>query len=298
MPEVLGSFAPSTFVTGGLRDDFDAKIIEARAEFFDYQGKSQEVTAIKIVFEELDSKDQIEQMYSFAQTCDFVPNEADGGDTVVKVGTHEVPFNSSNFAFFLSKLVSLGFPEERMSGKLSFLVGLSGHWQRQAAPVRAGLAAPPDSKKGASTILCLTKKLKWPWETNTSTATSGTRAAAAGARAGVRTRTATTTTKPSANAPTPASAPNTATVDDAATPSQLDADDIVAIIGALNTVVPNAGDTETLTKAKVSVFQNFNKNGLDATACNMAIKAITPDFLMENGFMLDGEGKNQTITRL
>jgi hypothetical protein len=155
MSGVLMSFAPSTFATGGLKDDFDGKVVDCRAEYFDYGGKSQTVTAIKLVIEELDSKEQFEQMYSFASTADFVPNEEDGGDTVVKVGTHEVPYNSSNFAFLLSKLASLGFPEDRMVGRLSFMNGLTGHWNRVPAPVRAGLEPPPadptkGGKKGAN----------------------------------------------------------------------------------------------------------------------------------------------------
>jgi hypothetical protein len=50
--------------------------------------------------------------------------------------------------------------------------------------------------------------------------------------------------------------------------------------------------------AKLGVFKALKASGLEAGACNVATAAITPTFLVDNGYMVDGEGNDIAVTRV
>ena len=122
---------------GGLRDDFDGKIVKARYEMFDYAGKGPSIPAAALEILPLNEEEPFKQYYSIGDANLYRPNPDDDGETL-KVDARIR--KSSNFYILYESLVKAGFPEDKMdTGKLSILDNGIYHFLRVPAPKRAGL---------------------------------------------------------------------------------------------------------------------------------------------------------------
>lgn len=134
-------------VEGGLFDDYRGKVTEARYAMYDYAKADgtpgtkdgQPVLVARITIENVevpDAKPNV-QYYSVGAKG-FVPNDKDGGRTAVSDGTARGISKTSNLAKLRNELVSIGFPEEKITDDISFLDGLDAHWNKKAQPKRPG----------------------------------------------------------------------------------------------------------------------------------------------------------------
>jgi len=165
MSQMYLSLAPSTFVRGGLLDDVDVEVLDAKFEMFDYGGNADAVPALRLNIKELNSGTEEEVHYSVGALKDFEPS--DDGLHIVPVGGSKFFRKGSNFAFFIDNLTANGFPEDKLVGEqpISILVGTVMHMIRKEAPKREGLRNQVQEDNGQKkTVLVPVQVIKLPWE--------------------------------------------------------------------------------------------------------------------------------------
>jgi len=152
------SLKPSEMsVGGGLWGDMDATITGARFIMSNFGGKAvSEVPVFELTVADA-AGEEYEQLLSTGKGG--TPSE--DGESLEGSGKLN---SGSNFGLFLSSMVSGGFPENRLEDKASALVGTKAHFERVAAPKRAGLVKAPraDGKVYEDMILIVTKVLELP----------------------------------------------------------------------------------------------------------------------------------------
>lgn len=162
MPPSFLSLRPSEFVAGGLIDDINATITDAKFTMYDYNGKADvSVPALGI---ELELEDGVkhESYYSAGDAKYWAPS-ADGKN-LIPTGDKTSLTNGCKLGIFLTELVMAGFPEDKLAaGDISCLTGLVAHFQRKADKERKGLIKKEGDSKEAST-LCVTKIITMPGE--------------------------------------------------------------------------------------------------------------------------------------
>ena len=156
----LVNLRPDAFTKGGgLADDFDGTVTDARFVMTDYNGNlSEPIPAARIVFD-VDG-DEVDQVYSVGGTGDFAPD--DTGMSLVQLKSRVTLNESSKFGLFLAALVKVGFPITRMENQLGYLLGLNGHWVRSAVEYK-GLKQKGDRD---NTVLVCTKINQLPWDSD------------------------------------------------------------------------------------------------------------------------------------
>lgn len=212
------SLRPSDAVAGGLIDDIDAIITDAKFMMYDYNGTVD--PAVPALGIELETKDggKYEEYLSAGDAKYFVPSG--DGKTLTKVGDKDHLTNSCKLMVFMGELVNAGFPEDKLgAGDISVLKGLNAHFQRKADKARAGLVRTGKNADRQQTTLVVTKIHAMP----------GEKAAAS------------TPNKPVAGAPTTASKPA------ASAPVNGISDDL-----AMNLVIELLGETNPIPKNKIS----------------------------------------------
>lgn len=150
------SIRPSDFGKGGgLIDDVDVTIKEARWAPWDYNGKAAMVTAARVLY--IDAEDvEHPAYYSIGNdgTKSFVPSK--DGKKLSKIGDKEQLAESCNFFQFISSVVNAGYPEDQIDGSdISFLDGMSVHVKREAQPTRTGIKREEGARE--QTVLCISK---------------------------------------------------------------------------------------------------------------------------------------------
>jgi hypothetical protein len=177
----MSQFKPSNFgVGGGLVDDVDIVIKAAAIVNFDYQGSSPvPVPAIEFTLGIPDGEDVI-QYWSIGKSSDWIPSE--DGEKIVSIGRATQINSNSNAAILLKSLVDAGFPEDKITDKITCFVGLEGHMIRVPAPLRKGIAKKTreDGQVFEQTILTVASITKMPWEKKTGAAKPGAKSPAAG----------------------------------------------------------------------------------------------------------------------
>lgn len=147
------SLKPSGFVQGGLLDDFDGEIISMEVALWDYDGKSDnEALGVFTTFQPLNAEgepDGDESREFLSAGADFVPNAE--GTGFIPTGTATALRKNSNYFIFLQSLCNVGFDEEQIDNDVTVFVGTKGHFNRIAAPKRAGLK---DQKADATSLVC------------------------------------------------------------------------------------------------------------------------------------------------
>jgi hypothetical protein len=152
------SLKPSEAVEGGgLLDDVDVKVVEAKFAMFDYNGTATPVPAILLKLDAMDDTEPLLQYFSVGKALDWMPS--DDGKELVPIGKATQLVSSSNGMLLLQSIVNAGFPESKLGDDISVLEGMECHVNRIAAPVRKGL-----TQKEGKTILTITKIHKYPWE--------------------------------------------------------------------------------------------------------------------------------------
>ena len=265
------SLHPRDFVIGGLIDDVDVEITDARFISTDYEGTlaSANALALQATMKVLgdDSGNEHIQLFSAGNTADFLPDPDTDGKTLIKNAVRESLTRSTNLALFLQSMIDCGADLGPMSsGDVSVLEGLKCHVMRKPAPKRDGLPvnARQDSqgREREKTILLCTKIIALPWDKKGKGTPKATAAAA------------------------PAKA--TAAAQDA---GELDEDQTLLAIQYLTEDLTENG-ASTMGQLRLRATRRikdlgFEKPGKDA---NQFIAHITSEsFLMENGFVVDGK---------
>ena len=159
----MSLFAPSTFgVGGGLIDDVDVVVKEAKITNFDYNGTQAPVPAIMFTLGIPDAEDVV-QYWTVGKSSDWMPSEDE--KKLVAIGRATQLNASSNGALMLASLVNSGFPEDKIVDDITCFQGLEGHMTRVPAPKRGMVKAPrADGKVYEDTVLTFASISKMPWE--------------------------------------------------------------------------------------------------------------------------------------
>jgi hypothetical protein len=157
----VAGMLPDEFVSGGLADDFDGIIREARFAPWDYNGGiDTPVLAARLKIEKIgpdvDEDDKYVTQYWSAGSLEFFAPSMDGrtqaqethpetgeqvpgaGIYALRVGKREHLTNNTNWAQFLRALIDAQFPRDKFAPGLTFLEGVKAHFNR----------LPPDKKGG------------------------------------------------------------------------------------------------------------------------------------------------------
>lgn len=153
------SLRPETFVEGGgLVDDVDLTIQEAKFVMWDYNGKIPQASPALCLSMLAEENEKIEQYYSMGSSKDWMPS--DNGKQLLSVGQATGIRKTSNGGIFLTSLVDAGFPVEKLGDDITVLEGLQAHMIRVPAPKRSGLKQ--EEKKYEQTILVISEIIAMP----------------------------------------------------------------------------------------------------------------------------------------
>lgn len=159
------NLAPETFVEGGLIDDINATITDAKFTMYDYNGKSENgpVPALGIELE-LEDGTKHESYYSAGDAKYWAPSQ--DGKQLVPTGDKTSLTKSCKLAIFLTALINAGFSVDKLrSGDISIIVGLKAHFQRVADKERKGLVRTKEQEdRGQQSTLVVTKIIAMPGE--------------------------------------------------------------------------------------------------------------------------------------
>ena len=145
--EVVGvSLNPSDFVEGGgLLNDVDVIVKQARFTIFDYDGKADPVPALEIMFDTGD-KELIKQCWSMGKVTDWQPSK--DGHKLVPIGKATGIVRTSNGGMFFESMVNAGVPADLLSdGDISKIEGMELHVirvdvKREGLQLREGQRQP------------------------------------------------------------------------------------------------------------------------------------------------------------
>jgi hypothetical protein len=162
------SLNPKTFVSGGLLNDVDVEIVEARYALFDYQGTVDAAnmrTALRLQMRTLDGSQEATEHLTLGATGDFVPNDSDGGLTLRPLSGKTSLTKRSKLYFFLQSLTDAGADMSRLdNGRADELEGLKFHFVRKPMPDMGGLEVTRRGKNPDQAIeyIHVTKLIEWP----------------------------------------------------------------------------------------------------------------------------------------
>jgi len=177
---------PSGFSEGGgLLDDVNATVKEARFEIFDYQGKGNAAPSARFTLS-LEDGSEVSQNWSCGKATDWTPSE--DGKTLVAIGRATSLNRQSNVALLLESIVNSGFPEDKIGDDISIFEGMEAHFVRVPAPERKGLTKRTDAQGNVieQTVLVVDKIIKLPWEKKASAPKGQAKAPASAPKAPAR----------------------------------------------------------------------------------------------------------------
>lgn len=171
------SLRPSTYTEGGsLLDDVDVRVLEAAFAMFDYDGKVDVAVPALYLSLQIPDGTKTDQYFSLGDAKQFMPSVDDkspvdgknviSGPFLIKVGDKDGINNNTNGAKFLASLVNCGFPEDKLDGAITVLVGLEFHLKREAIK-RTGLIRTGKNANRDQSIVVASKIHKMPWEPET-----------------------------------------------------------------------------------------------------------------------------------
>ena len=170
------SLRPSDFTTGGLIDDVDVTVSEARFVMWDYAGQVRDPVPALAVSMEVGGEgtpltETYTQYYSAGDARNLMPSS--DGKALDVIGGSGGLKTSSNAGQFLVSLVNAGFPEDRLlEGDISVMDGLEAHVHRIPQPERKGIVKDPGKTREA-TILVVSKIHRFPWDAKKPKTTGG-----------------------------------------------------------------------------------------------------------------------------
>lgn len=242
------TFDPEAFAAGtGLLDDADVIVKEAGFRVYDYNGKADPSTTLRVLFEDAEGKAH-EQYYGVGKPDKFTPS--DDGKKILLTGTATAINVRSNFAQFAKSLVDAGVPRTLLqTDDIGVIAGMRLHVNAVVQKDKDGKETKND-KGYARTVLLATKLIALPGEKPTTTAASkATSAKATGKPA---------TTTPASEAP-----------------SEVIADKTVRY---LTEVAKASGGSVPRAKVSALVFQAAMK-AKDADKAQLPKLAFDPEFL-------------------
>jgi hypothetical protein len=166
------SLHPRDFIMGGLIQDVDVEVVEARFIATDYDRTLPSATALALKLDLKVLGDETNtihtQLFAAGSTANFAPDPETNGRTLEKNGSREALDKNSNLGLFLQSMVDC---EANLSplakGDISVLEGARFHIVRKPAPKREGLASTVtrgDGQEREKTIVLCSKILSLPWD--------------------------------------------------------------------------------------------------------------------------------------
>ena len=151
----FGLKAEDQVAVTGLVDDVDAEIVDLRAELYDFKGKSQVKTCIKLVLKADGVEETAEEYYSVGDPNKVVPDD-DGLGCSAAPGSKMSGYNTKGKAgIFLAALATL--LGDKVPAKFDGYRGMRFHWDRK--PFDTSFVKNRDPKQNEATILVPTKLL-------------------------------------------------------------------------------------------------------------------------------------------
>ena len=173
MSKRAASALPDDMVAGGLADDFDGVIREARYVEWDYDGTKDLSLFLRLKIERqekglLEDEKVVLQHYSAGALSFFRPSlDGEGNQLVAEgyfawpVGDKEKLVNTTNQAQFMRSVVEAGFPKAKFAADIRFLENVKGHFNRLPPDKKPGVIknqTEEERKKAEGrTILCITR---------------------------------------------------------------------------------------------------------------------------------------------
>lgn len=170
----------SVFVEGGLLNNVTVEILESEFDRYDYEGKSDEMTVLRLSLLGPNSDDPVDQYLSVGGDDAFMPT--DDGKHLRAVTDRSSLNNNSNFALFMLSFEKAGLKKSDYVDGIDSLVGYKIHINRVPDPrninrdddsgevqddrpkrqreimVVTEIKATPKGKKGKKTTTTRTKK--------------------------------------------------------------------------------------------------------------------------------------------
>lgn len=157
------SLKPSDAIAGGaVIDDIDALIVSCRFRLWDYNGTiPNPVLGLAVTYRDDEGTDH-EQVYSAGDPKHFVPS--DDGSEAVQVGNMPAMNDSTNAMAWMVSMVNAGFPENKITDKVTVFEGTRVHVKQAPQPKRKGLKNQPAGETSNKMVVLVSKILAFPWD--------------------------------------------------------------------------------------------------------------------------------------
>lgn len=171
-PSAVAGFLPEDMIQGGLADDFNGVVRQARWVIWDYDKAQVEALFVRLTIErtdlppDADPEDRIlVQHWSAGSTEFFRPGmtveegETSGKEGIYpkRVGTRTGLTNSTNWAQLLRSMIDAQVPRNAIKLEITWIEGMKAHWNRLPKDKKGGQFKDqgPDAK--AKDVLCVTR---------------------------------------------------------------------------------------------------------------------------------------------
>lgn len=146
---------------GGLIDDIDVTILDARFAQWNYNGGiDHDILALGVQYQDGEGK-TYDQYYSAGELIYFVPSE--DGSRAIPVADKTMISDSCNAWKFISSLIEAGFPVPLLeAGDITCLTNMQVHVKRYAQPKRQGLIRGGKDPAKEDTVLLVDAILQLP----------------------------------------------------------------------------------------------------------------------------------------
>ena len=153
------SLRPSDFVLGGgVPSDRNLYITSAEFTYWDYNGQTAAITALKVAFTDDDGAEYL-QYYSAGSPDRLKPSS--DGKSLESIGDATGVTKNCNFSIFIESLVAAGFPENKLGDDIGVISGLRIFAVAKEQPKRAGIKGKVGESK---VVLVVSKILLMPWD--------------------------------------------------------------------------------------------------------------------------------------
>lgn len=264
MAEERISLGPDSWTEGGMVDDVDVDVVEAKFCLYDYNGQFAEgpslMMGLKIVGGDGDKV--IAQYWSAGKVENFVPTN--DGLGLKPVGKQTGLNKSCSLVILLESLLKKGFPKEKVDDIAKVIVGSRLHMVK--VKQKSIKDAETGQEKDRNTLV-VTNVIKWGWD--------GTKTAAPKAAAATKTK-------------APAAAAAAAPAEEAAEEAATEANPVAEKAGAaVKAVVKAAGGTMKRADLSTPVYKHLAKDADKSKAVKLA---YDPAFLAGlDGIIYDTE---------
>ncbi len=158
------SFNPDDQLQGSaLPVQQNLTIRQARFAYWDYDGKYQQALFARVDYV-ADDGNQYIQYYSVGPTDRWMP--VNDGKEAKPIGTNKGFNDNCNYILFINKVISCGFPQNRVGSDISILDGLYAYYDGMEGPKRTGKGFEGRGNQ-VNVILVPMEIHRYPWEVQT-----------------------------------------------------------------------------------------------------------------------------------